>query len=56
MRGGARGVVSREVVYLRSGAKRPEVHCAPALGLSFMPRVICAFPKQHGQATISLVV
>ncbi|MFC5697496.1 LysR substrate-binding domain-containing protein [Pseudomonas sp. GCM10022186] len=32
------------------------IACAPALGLSFMPRVICAFLKHHEQANISLVV
>jgi len=45
---------AREIGSLARGSLR--IACAPALGLSFMPRAICAFVKQHEQARISLVV
>jgi DNA-binding transcriptional LysR family regulator len=33
-----------------------QIACAPAMGLSFLPRAICAFVKRHEQAQITLTV
>lgn len=45
---------AREIGSLTRGSLH--IACAPAMGLSFLPRAICAFVKQHEQAQISLMV
>lgn len=45
---------AREIIDLKRGSL--QVACAPALGLSFLPRVISAFLEMHEHAQITLVV
>jgi DNA-binding transcriptional LysR family regulator len=45
---------AREICSLTRGSLR--IVCAPALGLSFLPRAICAFVEQHPHAQVCLVV
>lgn len=45
---------AREISNLTRGSL--QIACAPALGLSFMPRIITAFLKEHEHAQVTLVV